>query len=302
MLNKNTTSNRYSQITSGNDTISLPLLSPTAGEVAKKVGCNIIGSTMQGSVKEIESFMQLQNPMLQSKYNCSKYLNGRWNPHSRKLELVLTKTKVNVEKILMSASFLRSDKTVSTGFMPVVYNTFQELAEAMHIFAHSASVYSPINRWDIYKNELKWDYRRRLHNISFIGNILVYDFDNGLFTFGEAVKLLKEKSLNGLVIRSKSDPKYDYDRFKLLIQTDMFFPAYKKDEAPTGFQKVPFEKYRNIYVGLAKKYEFWEYADHSTVDPSRLIAQVNNTDQERRALCHRLIQKNLSLSGIRKKK
>jgi hypothetical protein len=85
-----------------------------------------------------------------------------------------------------------------------------------------------------------------------------------------------------LVIRSKSDPKYDYDRFKMLIRTDLFFPVYQKDEAPEGFQKVNFNHYKEIYIGLAQKFGFWEYADHSTVDPSRLIAQVNNADFERR--------------------
>ncbi len=184
--------------------------------------------------------------------------------------------------ILMSASTIRSDKTVSTGFTPVAYEDFDELGEAMHLFAHSPSIYSPINRWDKYRNEMKWDYRRRGHNISFIGNMFVYDFDNGKLTFQEAVSILQTNGLHGLVIRSKSDPKYDYDRFKMLIRTDFFFPAYQKDEAPEGFQKVNFNQYKDVYVGLAKKYGFWEYADHSTIDPSRLIAQVNNADFERR--------------------
>ena len=70
--------------------------------------------------------------------------------------------------------------------------------------------------------------------------------------------------------------------FKMLIKTDLFFPVYKSDEAPDGFQKVNFNQYKDIYIGLATKYDFWKYADHSTTDPSRLIAQVNNADFERR--------------------
>lgn len=260
--------------------IRLPILHAAAAKCAKDIGCRIEKNTIIGTTEQIESFMSMQNPMYQTKYNSSKYLNGAWNPLSRTLELILEEPKIG--KIMMSASVIRSDKTVSTGFMPVVYESFEQLGEAMHVYAHSSSIYSPINKWDIYKKKLKWDFRRRLHNISFIGNIFVYDFDNGELSFIEAEKLLRGNHLSGLVIRSKSDPKYEYDRFKMLIQTDLFFPVYKSDEAPEGFQKVPFAKYKDIYAGLAIKYGFWQFADHSTIDPSRLIAQVNNTDFERR--------------------
>ena len=261
-------------------TISLPLLHQTAAKTANKVGCRIIGNKITGTREQLEGFLKMQNPLFQTKYNSTKYLNGAWNPLSRKLELVLPETQTGL--ILMSASPLRSDKTVSTGFTPVVYDDFKQLGEAMHSHAHSSSIYSPIYRWDKYKKEMKWDYRRRLHNISFIGNILVYDFDSGTFTFQEAVDFLHFNTMNGLVIRSKSDPKHDYDRFKMLIRTDFFYPVYNKDEAPAGFQKVAMGEYKEIYLGLAIKYGFWEHADHSTIDPSRLIAQVNNTDHERR--------------------
>lgn len=260
--------------------ITLPLLHSTAAKAAQSVGCNIVDNKISGTREQIEAFMKMQNPMFQTKYNGSKYLNGAWNPLNRKLEPMLPEAKIGA--ILMSASPLRSDKTVSTGFIPMVYDSFEQLAEAMHQYAHCSSIFSPICRWDKYKNEMKWDFRRRLHNISFIGNIFVYDFDNGALSFLEAKDLLQKNKLNGLVIRSKSDPKYDYDRFKILIQTDMFFPVYKSDEAPTGFQKIAFTQYKDIYIGLAEKYGFWEYADHSTIDPSRLIAQVNNADHEKR--------------------
>ena len=268
------------EINQSNYTISLPLLHLSAKQSAVDTGCHIENNFIVGTREQIEAFMKMQNPMFQTKYNSSKHLNGAWNPLSRKLESMLPEPKTGM--ILMSASIIRSDKTVSTGFMPIVYKDFDELGEAMHLFAHSPSIYSPINRWDKYKGEMKWDYRRRGHNISYIGNMFVYDFDNGKLSFQDAVSILQTNSLHGLVIRSKSDPKYDYDRFKLLIKTDMFFPVYPKDEAPDGFQKIAFGQYKSIYIGLANKYGFWEYADHSTVDPSRLIAQVNNTDHERR--------------------
>ncbi len=260
--------------------ITLPLLHQAAANTAKSVGCAVIDNKINGTIEGLEAFMKMQNPMFQTKYNSSKYLNGAWNPLSRKLEPMLP--KIVLGTIIMSASPLRSDKTVSTGFTPVAYDNFEQLAEAMHLFAHCSSVFSPIYRWDKYKNEMKWDPRRRLHNISFIGNIFVYDFDDGRLSFDKAVEMLNQYDLHGLVIRSKSDPKYDYDRFKMLILTDFFFPAYQKDEAPEGFQKVSFNQYKNVYIGLAKEYGFWEYADHSTTDPSRLIAQVNNSDFERR--------------------
>ena len=263
-----------------NYNISIPILHENAASAAQNIGCKIENNLITGTAAQIEAFMALQNPMFQTKYNSSKYLNGAWNPLSRKLELELP--QVTSGQIMMSASVLRSDKSVSTGFMPVVYHDFEELAEAMHCCAHSVSVFSPINKWDKYQNRMKWDWRRRLHNISFIGNMMVYDFDDGRLSFDDAVAILKENNLNGLVIRSKSDPKYDYDRFKMLIRTDLFFPVYQKDEAPEGFQKVNFHSYKEIYIGLAQKFKFWEYADHSTVDPSRLIAQVNNADYERR--------------------
>ncbi len=264
-----------------NYSITVPLLHPAAAKTAKSVGCAVVDNKIMGTTEQIEAFMKMQNPMFQTKYNGSKYLNGAWNPLSRKFEPMLLEAKTGA--ILMSASELRLDKTVSTGFMPVVYEDFEQLAEAMHCFAHSPAIYSPISRWDKYKNRMKWDYRRRQHNISFIGNILVYDFDSGALSFDGAIELMKNNELHGLIIRSKSDPKYDYDRFKMLIRTDFFFPVYKRDVAPEGFERVDFNRYKEIYIGLAKKYGFWEYADHSTTDPSRLVAQVNNSDFERRA-------------------
>jgi len=261
-------------------TISLPILHQTAVQSAKDIGCTIEKNKIIGTIAQAEAFMSLQNPMLQNQYNSSKHLNGAWNPLSRKLELVLPEQKIG--HILMSASVLRSDKMVSTGFTPIVYENFEQVAEAMHQYAHSSSIYSPINRWDPYQKRMKLDWRRRKHNISFIGNILVYDFDNGSLSFDEAIEMMKNNDLHGLVIRSKNDPKYDFDRFKMLIHTDLFFPMYRKDEAPEGFQKADFNQYKEIYIGLARKYGFWEYADHSTTDASRLIAQVNNRNSERR--------------------
>ncbi len=269
-----------SKIKQDDYTISLPILHPTAMRSAENIGCTIEKNKIIGTIAQTEAFMSLQNPMFQNQYNSSKYLNGAWNPLSQKLELILPEPKIG--HILMSASVLRSDKMVSTGFMPVIYDNFEQVGEAMHQHAHSSSVYSPINRWDPYQKRMKYDWRRRLHNISFTGNILVYDFDDGSLSFDEAIEMMKSNDLHGLVIRSKNDPKYDFDRFKMLIHTDLFFPVYRKDEAPEGFQKADFKQYKEIYIGLARKYGFWEYADQSTTDQSRLIAQVNNSNNERR--------------------
>lgn len=261
-------------------TISLPLLNATAVQVAKKVGCDIVHNRIIGTTKQIEAFMKMQNPMFQTKYNVPQHLNGAWNPLERTLDLKLPKPHMG--KNMLSASVLRMDKSVSTGFMPVVYESFEQLAEAMHTHAHSSSIYSPLCRLNPHKGVLQWEFRRRQHTISFVGNILAYDFDDGKLTFDDAVEMLKSNGMNGLVIRSKSDPKYDYDRFKLLIRTDYFYPAYSIDEAPKEFEKLHIDKYKKIYKGFAIKYGFWKYADKSTIDPSRLIAQVNNYDSERR--------------------
>ncbi len=184
--------------------------------------------------------------------------------------------------IHISCSRVKSDKTksVSTGFKYTVYKNLDQLAEAMMQYAHSPSIYSSMIRFDPYSNCMKHQNRRRLHNISFVGNVLAYDFDDGSLSFKQAKKLAKNFEFPTMIIRSKSDPKYEYDRFKMLVITNYMFPIYNKDKSvPEGFENVRFENYLAIYEGFAKRHDFYKYMDSSTKDASRLIAQVTTEDE-----------------------
>ncbi len=173
-------------------------------------------------------------------------------------------------------------KSVSTGFNYVVYGGLAELAEAMHLYSHSSSVFSSMIRYDPYGQKMVKQNRRRLHNISFVGNTLVYDFDSGEMSFKDACVLAEGFGCPVLLIRSKSDPKYSYDRFKMVVVTEWMMPLYRKDEVMHGFEKVAFESYRDVYYGFANKFGFFYAIDKSTKDPSRLVARVTNENSERR--------------------
>ncbi len=261
----------------------LPLLHAESKTQALQCGCSV-SDVISGTDEQIEAFMSLQNPTYQVAYNQRKHLNGRWNMLSRKLENALPHVTINTNNILMSVSAVQSGKTVSTGFHPIEYQTLEELAENMHIYSHSPSIYSPLLRWDKYSNTMKWDYRRRMHTVSFTGNMLVYDFDDGKLSFSQAVEvaknILNEYSMPSLVIRSKSDPKYTYDRFKMAVQTNIIYPSYAKDDVPEGYVKG--DDYKATYQFFAKKFGLYDFMDKSTKDISRLIARVTNTDSERR--------------------
>ncbi len=261
--------------------INLPFLHGQAKAQATQSGCTINSNGLAGIAVQIENFMKLQNTMFQIKYNQRQHLSGRWNMLDRKLEPALPSLRAE-SKIIMSVSAVQGEKTTSTGFHPIGYDNFKDVAEAMHLFAHSPSVYSPIFRWDKYSDVVKWDYRRRLHNISFIGNVLAYDFDDGTLTFKRAIEIAKQTGYESLVIRSKSDPKYKHDRFKILFKTDVMYPSYSKDEAIEGFIKAPMTQYQEVYKKFAIRYGLWEHMDASTMDASRLIARVTNADNERR--------------------
>jgi hypothetical protein len=173
-------------------------------------------------------------------------------------------------------------KSVSTGFNYTVYNSLEQLAKAMHLYSHSPSVYSTMLRYDPYSKQIVKQNRRRIHNISFVGNVLAYDFDNGSMCFKDACLLAEGFGLPTLIIRSKNDHKYDYDRFKMIVVTEWMMPYYRKDEVLDGFEAVSFERYQDIYYGFAKKFGFFDFMDRSTKDPSRLIARVTNSDEEKR--------------------
>ncbi len=261
--------------------LTLSFLHGQSKAQAEQAGCKINANSLSGAAAQIEEYMKLQNMMFQVKYNQRQYLNGRWNMLERRLNDALPML-VPESKIIMSVSAVQGEKTTSTGFHPIGYDNFKEVAEAMHLFAHSPSVYSPILRWDKYTGVMKWDYRRRLHNISFIGNVLAYDFDDGTLTFERAVEIARSTKHEALVIRSKSDPKYKHDRFKVLFKTDVMYPSYSKDEAIEGFTKAPMPRYKEVYKKFAIRHGLFEHMDASTLDASRLIARVTNTDNERR--------------------
>ncbi len=213
-------------------------------------------------------------------------MGGRFLKNNKgKRTPLLYQKKINkgLNMIHISCSKVKSQKTksVSTGFQYTVYKNLDDLAKAMMKYAHSPSVYSTMIRYDPYSKSMKRQNRRRLHNISFVGNVLAYDFDDGSLTFKKAKKLAKKFNLPTLIIRSKSDPKYDYDRFKMMIVTNLLYPIYQKDrEMPEGYEGVMFGNYSTIYENFAKKYDFYQYMDKSTKDASRLIAQVTTADEE----------------------
>lgn len=267
-----------------NDNKKLPFLHSQAKRQASEAGCIIANDGFTGTDQQIEAFMMVQNPMFQTQYNQRRFLDGRWSMTARVLNKPLPVVPVVPNKILMSVSAVQSDKTVSTGFHPVAYDTLEELAEQMHLFAHSPSIYSPTYRHDKYSKQMIWDYRRRILPVSFTGNMLVYDFDDGSLSFGDAVniahRMLQQDGMPSLIIRSKSDPKYQYDRFKMAVQTNILYPRYPKDEVPDGFERG--DNYKAVYEHVADKYGLTPHMDESTKDISRLIARVTNADAERR--------------------
>ncbi len=171
-------------------------------------------------------------------------------------------------------------KTVSTGFKFTAYDALEELARAMHVYSHSPSVYSAMIRWDKYNDRWVQQYRRRKHNVSFVGNVLAYDFDDGTLSMDEAAVLAEGFGFDTLLIRSRSDPKYDYDRFKMLVVTPFIYPAYSNDAVPDGYEAVLLDRYLDVYYGFAKKFGFFDNMDISTKDVSRLIARVVEKEGE----------------------
>jgi len=180
----------------------------------------------------------------------------------------------------MSSSSVDSGKTVSTGFNFTAYNNLEQLAMAMHTKAHCPSVFSEMVRFDPYSGKFIKQKRRRKHNLSLIGNILCYDFDNGSLSFNDAAILAESFELPTLLIRSKSDHLYHYDRFKMAIVTDFLYPVYHSDPVPDGFQKMKIDDYLSIYYGFAKRNGFFNHMDTSTKDYTRLIARVTNEENE----------------------
>ena len=189
-------------------------------------------------------------------------------------------------KIFMSSAIAKSGKTTHTGFKPVVYDDLNQLAKAMMTKAHSSAVFSLMPRWDKYNNKWKHEYKKRKHNIAFIGNTLCYDFDNGELTFTEAQniakKVLKKTKFPVLLIKSKSDPKHDYDKFKMIVVTDFMFMMHRSDTSPKDYITHRLQQYKEYYHSFAKDFKFHKFMDKSTDTEERLIAQVTNDDEKKR--------------------
>lgn len=176
-----------------------------------------------------------------------------------------------------------NNKAIFNHFKPVCYDSLEEMAEAMMNYGHCHAILGKefIYRWGAWR----WVTIKRLTNISYLGNLLVYDFDDGKLTFKKAIRVLRKvkaaHGLSSMVIKSKSDPKYDYDRFKMIIVTDLLFVRnFKADDVPGGFEKVKYEKYEAIHSGIAKEFGFEKHIDGSSRDIVRLIAPVTTEDRK----------------------
>ena len=165
-------------------------------------------------------------------------------------------------------------KSVSTGFKPIWGKDLEDIAKLWSKYSISSAIYSGMYRYDKYKSEMKQDYRRRIHNISFIGNTFIYDFDDGAISMADFIKQYKGK-FKFLAVKSKNDHKYDYDRFKVMLVHDtIFVQSTKTDSMPKGYEVLNINQYQNLYIGLAEQYGFWKYADQSTTDLCRLASNV----------------------------
>jgi len=179
-----------------------------------------------------------------------------------------------MKKIYLSVSDHKSlsGKQVSTGFKPKIFRSLEDIVPVWMDNSLCSAVFSTMYRFN--GNELVGDQRRRNHNISFIGNTLVYDFDSGAISMKEFNDRYFGK-YEYLIIESRNAPKYDYDRFKVMFVTDMVFThPYEVDKVPGSLKKHYITQYREIYEKFAKLLGFYEYMDKSTVDLCRLCAPV----------------------------
>lgn len=163
-------------------------------------------------------------------------------------------------------------KSVSTGFEPKIMTSLNDVAKLWQQEALSSAIYSSMYRF--YNGKIVRDHRRRIHNVSFIGNTFVYDFDDGHISMAEFCDAYNG-DFNFLAIKSINDHKYAHDRFKVMIVHDtIFVQNTTSDNVPDGFSKDIVGNYKSKYIGLAESLGFWDFADHSTTDQSRLCAKV----------------------------
>lgn len=154
----------------------------------------------------------------------------------------------------------------------------EDLNEVLRIwrtYSISQAIFSKMIRFDKYRGDFVEETRRRIHNVSFVGNVFVYDFDDGAVSMKEFTDEFNGK-FDFLAVKSKNDHKYDYDRFKVMVVTDVLFvQSLVTDGAPEGLSTLDIRSYKDYYVGFAEKYNFWQYCDQVTKDVSRLSSNVS---------------------------
>lgn len=164
-------------------------------------------------------------------------------------------------------------KTASDGFKSCCFTGFDELLIAWREYSICSAVFSQMYRFT--KEGLIYSsHRRRQHNVSFIGNSFVYDFDDGSLSIDEFIKTHSNKGFDFLIAESKSSHLYPHDRFKVLFRTNLMFTHKSKDHVPDGLKSMSIEMYEPLYVGFAIQMGFWEHCDQSTKGIERLCSNL----------------------------
>ena len=258
--------------------ITIPILLPLFKELSQELGITCKGETITDTPQKIELFMQHMNPMYALKY--SKLIEKQgytWNGLTKQIH-PLERVKSGI-LYLSVANEVDTAKTLAKGFIPMSFKSFDELLEAWRVYSISSAIFSSMTRYTYGK----WiqESRRRIHNISFIGNTFIYDFDSGTPSMQEFCTAYQSKGFEFVAVKSKSDYKYEHDRFKVLVRTNLFFTHKPSDEAPEGLTRLNLQDYEKYYIGFAKQMGFWQYADQSTKDLGRLCSNVSPDGEAR---------------------
>jgi len=258
--------------------ISVPILLPLFIEICKELGVTCKGETITDTPQKIELFMQHMNPMYTLKY--AKLLEERgymWNGIAKQL-MGLKRFKNSA--LYLSAAYQEDEaKKIAKGFVPMSFKSFDELLEVWRKYSISSAIFSMTTRYAF--GRWRQETRRRGHNISFIGNTYIYDFDSGTPSMDEFCNTYQDKGFDFLAVKSKSDHKYSYDRFKVLVRTNIIFTHKISDEAPEGLTRLNIQDYEKYYTGFAKHMGFWQYIDQSTKDLGRLCSNVSPNGEAR---------------------
>lgn len=171
-------------------------------------------------------------------------------------------------------SVIDEGKSASKDFHMTMEEDLEEVLRVWRTYSISQAIFSKMIRFDKYKKSFVEETRRRIHNVSFVGNVFIYDFDDGDLSMSEFTKRYDGK-FNFLAVKSKNDHKYEYDRFKVMVVHDVLFvQSTTTDGSPDGLQTKDIGSYLDYYIGFAENYDFWQYCDHATKDISRLSSNV----------------------------